>query len=334
VFDRIPVERTARLFTAAAIGLAGSLISGIVVPPAAQAQAIKVTLLGTGSPIPIIERFGPSILVEAHGEKLLFDVGRGASVRLWQSGVALGDISAVFFTHLHSDHVSGFPDFWLTSLLPNKSWGHRNEALHVYGPAGTKNMMAHVVQAYAGDIHFREADEKVVPAVADILAEDISEGVVYDKNGVKVTAFLVDHGEPVKPVLGYRIDYAGHSVVLSGDTRVSENLIRFAAGCDVLFHEVAAAKPGILAQSEPARRIVGHHTTPEEAAGVFERVKPRLAVYTHIVLLTTVPDIPPPTVADVIAATSARYKGALEMGEDLMSVDVGEKITVRRNAHP
>lgn len=331
----MPGERAARLSTTVFVGLVvGAAIGGIAVIPArVRAQTIKVTLLGTGSPIPLIERFGPSILVEANGDKLLFDVGRGASVRLWQSGVALGDVSAVFFTHLHSDHVSGFPDFWLTGMLPNKSFGHRNEPLHVYGPAGTKDMMTHLVQAYAADIGFREADEKVPPAAAEILAEDIRQGVVYNKNGVKVTAFDVDHGEPVKPAVGYRIDYAGRSVVLSGDTRVSENLIRFAAGCDVLFHEVAAARPELLSRSDAARRIVGHHTTPEEAAGVFERVKPRLAVYTHIVLLTTVPDIPPPTVADVINATRARYNGPFEVGEDLMKVDVGEKITVSRNSH-
>jgi ribonuclease Z len=262
---------------------------------------------------------------------LLFDVGRGAAVRLWQLHIPLRGVSAVFFTHLHSDHVAGFPDLWLTGMLP-PMFAHRIEPMHVYGPAGTAAMTANLEKAYEWDIRIREADEKVPPAAARIVAEDIAQGVVYVKNGVKVTAFDVDHGDLIKPALGYRIDYAGHAVVLSGDTRVSENLIRYAAGADVLFHEVAAARPETMQRSEAARRIIGHHTTPEQAGSVFDRVRPRLAVYTHIVLLATEPDIPPPTVADLLTGTRLHYAGPFEVGEDLMSVEVGDSITVRR--HP
>ena len=91
------------------------------------AQGLKVTLLGTGSPIPLVERFGPSTLVEAGTEKLLFDCGRGVPIRLWQLKVPLHEVSAVFFTHLHSDHVVGFPDLWLTGWLP-PPFGQRSHA--------------------------------------------------------------------------------------------------------------------------------------------------------------------------------------------------------------
>jgi ribonuclease Z len=312
---------------AAAFLLNAFLIGAVAAP--APAQMLKVTLLGTGTPIPLPDRFGPSILIEAGGEKLLFDVGRGAPVRLWQLHIPLRDVSAVFFTHLHSDHVSGFPDLWLTGMLP-PMFARRTEPMHVYGPAGTRAMMTNLEKAYEWDIRIRVADESVPPAAARIVAADIEQGVVYVRNGVKVTAFVVDHGELIKPALGYRIDYAGHAVVLSGDTRFSENLIRFAAGADVLFHEVAVTRPETLQRSEAARRIIGHHTTPERAGVVFDRVKPRLAVYTHIALLATEPDIPPPTVADIVTATRTTYSGRFEIGEDLMSVEVGDTITVRR----
>ncbi|HAF13555.1 MAG TPA: MBL fold metallo-hydrolase, partial [Blastocatellia bacterium] len=137
------------------------------------------------------------------------------------------------------------------------------------------------------------------------------------------TAFNVDHGEFIKPAFGYRIDYNGRSVVLSGDTRFSENLIKFSNGADVLFHEVAAAKPENLRTSEAARRIIGHHTTPEDAGRVFNRVKPKLAVYTHIALLSTDPAISAPTVEDLVSLTRKTYSGAFEVGEDLMSIEVG-----------
>jgi ribonuclease Z len=293
-------------------------------------QSITVTLLGTGSPILLPDRSGPSILVDAGGQKLLFDVGRGAAGRLWQSGVPLRDLSAVFFTHLHSDHVTGFPDLWLTGMLPNKSFAHRTQPMHVYGPTGTRAMMTYLSRAYEADVRIRQADENTSRAGAKIVARDIAQGVVYDSDGVKVTAFDVDHGELIKPSLGYRVDYRGRAVVLSGDTRPSDNLVRFAAGADVLFHEVAAARPELIALSAAARRIIGHHSTPEQAAVVFTRVHPRLAVYTHIVLLSTDPAVPPPTLQDVQRVTTAGYRGRVEMGEDLMRVAVGDTIVVTR----
>ena len=319
------------IFHQAALLLVGTLLCGAL-SHSASAQTITVTLLGTGSPQLLPDRFGPSILVAAGGEKLLFDVGRGATIRLWQAGVPLRDVTAVFFTHLHSDHVTGFPDLWLTGMLPPKTFANRTERMHVYGPSGTQMMMAHLALAYEADVRIRQADEHTSPEGALIAAVDITPGVVYERHGVKVTAFDVDHGDLIKPSFGYRIDYGGHSVVLSGDTRPDENLIRVAAGTDVLFHEVAAAVPALLARSDAARRIIGHHTTPEAAGVIFSRVHPSVAVYTHIVPLTTESDIPPPTLDDIVRATRRTYSGRLEVGEDLMSVEIGDSVTVRRVA--
>jgi ribonuclease Z len=302
-------------------------------PLGAVAQSLRVTLLGTGSPIPSIERFGPSTLVEAGSETLLFDCGRGATLRLWQLQIPLRSVTAVFLTHLHSDHIVGIPDLWLTGWLP-PPFGRRTEPLRVWGPTGTKEMLAHLEKAYQADIRIRIEDEKLPPQGVAVLAKDITEGVVYEHNGVKVTAFDVDHGLAIKPALGYRIDYGGRSVVISGDTRFSENLIRFSTGTDVLVHEVAAAKEELLGTSEAARRIIGHHTTQEVAGKVFDRVKPKLAVYTHIVLLTTDLSVSAPTIQDLVALTRKTYSGALEVGEDLMTIEVGDKIEVHRFTSP
>ncbi len=296
-----------------------------------RAQDLKVTLLGTGSPIPIIERFGPSTLVEAGQEKLLIDCGRGASLRLWQSHVPLGAVTAVFLTHLHSDHIVGIPDLWLTGWLP-PPFGHRTNAFEIWGPNGTKELMANLQKAFSTDIRFRMADGIPEQGVT-ILARDIAQGLVYEKNGIRVTAFEVDHAT-AKPAFGYRIDYRGRSVVLSGDTRPSENLIRFSKGADLLVHEVAWARPELLSQSEAARIIIGLHTTPEEAGTIFTRLRPRLAVYSHVVLITTDPAFSEPTSADVLKLTRKTYNGPLEMGEDLMTIGIGDRIDVRRFASP
>lgn len=279
----------------------------------------RVTLLGTGAPPPVLDRFGPSTLVEVGGEKFLFDAGRGAMQRLFQFKIPSAEITALFLTHLHSDHVVGFPDLWLTGWLGH-SWGGRKVPLRVWGPQGTKEMMSHLEKAFQFDIRIRSHYPREGVA---IVAEDFAEGVVYEKNGVKVTAFEVDHGR-VKPAFGYRIDYAGRSVVLSGDTRFNENLIRFSQGADLLVHEVAASTEELLRTSDIARIIAANHTTPEEAGEVFARVKPKLAVYSHILLFGGVP------VTELITLTRKTYSGPLEVGEDLMGIEVGEKVRVHR----
>ncbi len=300
------------------------VVAGLMLPLPASAQSLKVTLLGTGDPDPLMERFGPNILVEAGNEKLIFDAGRGGMQRLAQLGIPWNDLSALFLTHLHSDHTVGIPDLYLTGWLLG-----REVPFRVWGPAGTRAMMSHLVKAFQFDIHIRQADDLRPAEGAVVLAKDIAQGVVYENGGVKVTAFDVEHG-PVKPALGYRIDVAGHSVVLSGDTNFSENLIRFAQGADVLIHEVCLADPEVLKGSEHERHVMAHHITPERAAEVFNRVQPKLAVYSHIVLLGNVNE------EQILARTRKTYSGPLDMGEDLMVITIGEQIKVSRadTAHP
>src|SRR5207302_4958077 len=126
----------------------------------------------------------------------------------------------------------------------------------------------------------RIEDDHRAPAGGHLAARDIKAGIVYDKSGVKVTAFEVDHS-PVKPAFGYKIEYRGHVVVMSGDTKFSENVIKYATGADLLIHEVVIAPPHVPT-SDPTYPAFAHHTTPEQAAEVFSRAKPKLAVYSHI----------------------------------------------------
>ena len=298
-----------------------ALFVAALVPAVARGQQFRATLLGTGCPAAVMNRFGPSTLVEAGDQKFLFDAGRGALQRLTQLDVRWQDIQGVFLTHLHSDHVVGFPDLWLTGWLIVPG---RKVPLQVRGPTGTAVMMSHLQQAFAYDVRIRTENDGVSPEGVALAVEEIGEGVVYDKGGVKITAFEVDHA-PVKPALGYRIDYSGRSIVLSGDTRVSQNLLRHAQNVDVLVHEVFA--PATLQRAGvPAARaksIVDYHTTPEQAGEVFARLKPKLAVYSHICM-------PSATEEDLVPGTRKTYTGPLELGEDLMAIDIGETIRVRK----
>jgi ribonuclease Z len=292
------------------------------------ASDFTVTLLGTGTPIPVPERFGPSTLVEAGDQKLLFDAGRGASIRLHQLGVPIGRIDALLLTHFHSDHTVGIPDLWLTGWL-EAYFGTRTVPLRVIGPRGAKTLMAHLEQAYALDVSIRIEDERLPPQGAAIdVSEFSADGIVYEKNGVRVIAFEVDHGAAIKPAYGYRIEYDGRSVVISGDTRFNHNVIKYGAGVDLLIHEVAIVRRELLA--EPfIQRIMAHHTTASEAGTVFSRTRPKLGVYTHLVFLAS-KSVPQATVDDLIAETRLTYDGPLEVGEDLMRFEISDSVSVRR----
>jgi len=280
-------------------------------------HVMKVTLLCTGTPPPIMERFGPSILVQAGSETLLFDAGRGCLQRLRQINVSYAKITALFLTHLHSDHIVGLSDLWLTGWLVSE----RTMPLNVFGPTGTDEMIAHLQKAFSYDVNIRtEDDKRLKKEGGKLLAREIEQGVVYEKNGVKVIAFKVDHGI-VKPAFGYRIEYNGHSVVLSGDTRYSENLIEYARGTDLLIHEVVTA-PDTLSKSDPKYHIVALHTTPEQAAKVFNEVKPKLAAYSHIVKIYGRNE------QELLRRTKTNYSGRFVIGEDLMSFSIGDTVTV------
>lgn len=284
---------------------------------AVATKDIRVTLLGTASgPRAFVEKAGISTLVEAGGERLLFDAGRGFMQRLVQAGFPMNAVTKLFLTHLHSDHVIGVPDLMLT---PWPAAPERKVPLEVWGPDGTRDMMRHLEAAFAFDIHMRrDVDESFSPDGIRMVAHDIQEGKVYEKNGVTVTAFLVTHGL-VKPSYGYRVDYAGRSVALSGDTSPSDNLVAVCKGVDVLIHE--AIDQDVLRRLVPDKSrveaIVARHTTPEQAAGIFNRVSPRLAVFSHS-----------PGTAAIVEQTRRSYPGRVEMGEDLMVIDIGAEVRV------
>src|SRR3954468_12341050 len=297
---------------------------------AASDSGLQVILLGTaGGPTFTAQRLGISTLVLAGPEKLLVDCGRGMTTGMAALAINPADVTKVFLTHLHSDHIISLPELY---LFPWASQG-RNKPLQVWGPDGTRSMMKHLQEAFAFDIHIRrDVDEKFSAEGIKVIATDIREGVVYETNGVKVTAFLVDHG-PIKPAFGYRVDYRGRSVVMSGDTKPSDNLIKFSQGVDLLVHEVGRSKqdPALIGPPDEvlpnsrqtrgqAKTIADHHTDGIEAGRVFERVKPRLAVFSHF---NGVP-------AAILPLVRQNYAGSVEFGEDLMTIDVGDVVTVRR----
>ncbi|TPE48209.1 MBL fold metallo-hydrolase [Amaricoccus solimangrovi] len=306
--------------------LAALALSFACAMPAA-ADALKVTLLGTGSPLPSPERFSQSTLVEAGQEKLLFDFGRGAPIRLTQLGVPIGSLTAHFITHFHSDHVGGLPDVWMTGWIATP-FGGRETPMVVYGPEGTEALTGHLTEAFSEDARVREADEHLDPAGIAFDAHDAPPGKVYERNGVTVTAFEVNHGPLIKPAYGYRVDYDGKAVVISGDTKKDERIAEAAKGADLLIHEVAYIDHSMMEKFPSYQEILDHHTRPSEAGETFAEAEPRLAAFSHIVSRGA-PGMTQPEVLDAILAEAhGTWDGPIVMGADLMSFTIDGAITV------
>jgi|GEM_PF-403883 len=287
--------------------------------------SMTVTLLGTGSPIPAADRFGNSTLIEAAGLRLVFDIGRGAPIRLWQKQIPLGTINAHFLTHLHSDHVNGLPDLWLSGWIQTP-FGSRKSPFVIYGPAGTEALMAKLWDAFSEDRRIRLADEMDPIQGIEYQARDVDPGMVYCQNGLAVTTFDVDHGDLVKPARGYKITYGAHAVVISGDTRYSANVEQAAQGVDLLIHEVAMIPAALVTKYPAYQAILAHHISPEDAGRLFAAAQPKLAVYSHVVLSGLPSEgVPFPTPADVLAATSTTYSGPVIVGTDLMSFRIDDR---------
>jgi ribonuclease Z len=323
--------RAAPLIALALFGQIGS--AGVAAPVAGSDSVFRITLLGTGNPRPAPDRFGPSSLVEAGRLRVLLDAGRGATIRLLQAGGPglLAGIDVVLLTHLHSDHTVGLPDLWLNGWISG-----RDRPLVVDGPPGTESMIRHLERAYAFDVKNRRDVVERLPAAGAVLeAKDVviepagaSARVVFDRDGLKILAFAVDHG-PETPAYGYRFEYARRVAVFSGDCRPTPGLIVQAHGADVLVHEVVSPailrRRSMMTDPEAVERIIARHTSPEEAGRIFALARPRLAVYSHIV-----PSMA--TAADLIPPTRKEYKGRLAVGHDLMTITIGERIAVGRRA--
>jgi ribonuclease Z len=304
-----------------AVVVAGILAALMSLATAAQAAdaVMKVTLLGTAGPEYFPDRLGIATLVEANGELLLFDVGRGANQRLYQSRINPKDISKIFLTHLHNDHFEGLPDLWMTPwfLLG------RDHGFELWGPEGTEEIVQGMRAMFGHDLKARVNQFNPIATLA-IATHIVRDGVVFDKNGVKVTAFPVEHADG-NPAFGYRIDSNGRSVVLSGDTTLNENVIKHGSGADLIVHNVIAFSDR-LSQLPEMKGVLAKLTTPEQAAEVFKRAKPRLAVYSHIVTKELQGK---KGEEQIIARTrAAGYDGPLMMGLDRMAIEIGDDVKV------
>jgi ribonuclease Z len=288
-------------------------------------DGLHVILCGTGSPLPDPDRSGPCTLVIAGKQVFLVDAGSGAGRRIGQIGVPLAKVDATFLTHFHSDHIDGLGEV----LMLRWAGSGRAKPMPLYGPQGVDKVVSGFDTAYTADYSYRIAHHgaDIMPrsgagAQAFTIASVNRAQTVYDRGGVKVQAFGVKH-DPVTPALGYRFDYKGRSVVISGDTAPTATVARMCNGCDVLVHEVLnpdmVGKIAATAKARGDRRIAkimsdipGYHSSPMAVAGIARQGKARMLLFTHIV-----PRMPSRLLHPYfLRGVAEAYAGDVVMGED------------------
>jgi ribonuclease BN (tRNA processing enzyme) len=267
-------------------------------------------LLGTGTPYPDPKVAGPATAVVVGKRVFLFDAGDGVMRRLNAAGLPISGPEAVFITHLHSDHTLGYADLILTSWIMR-----RVSVMPVYGPHGLQRMTQHLLAAYAEDINVRTRGlEREIPGGYRVKVQEIRAGKIYDRDGVRVTAIPVPHGS-WKEAYAYRIDTPDRSIVISGDTRPSDALVRASRNVDVLVHEVYSPlhlapedRPGGKYWPQYMRAF---HTSDVELGALAARAKPKLLVLTHIIRFGS-------SDADLLEGVRAGgFTGPVQVGVDL-----------------
>jgi len=305
-----------RTFLAGAAALAGAALYPW--PATAQRDRMKLILLGTGGgPRPRKARSAPAQVILVNDTAYVVDCGDGVARQLVFAGVPLPSLRHIFLTHHHSDHNADYGNLILLAWAAGLQ-----TRVDAWGPPPLKKMTKLFFEMNAPDIATRIADEGRVPLVPLIHVHELSKGgpVMQDEN-VKVTAALVHH-PPVVPAFGYRFDARDRSIVISGDTTPSDNLIKLARGADVLVHD-ALYVPGIdrLVAGVPnattlKESIMSHHTTAEDAGWVAQASGVKMLVLSHLVPAED------PAVTDQMWIDAARvhFRGPVVVGKDLLEI--------------
>ena len=290
-------------------------------PGAYMWAMIEVTLLGTGSPIPDPDRAGPSTLIRAGGQTFLVDCGRGVLQRLAAVGSGANALTALLLTHLHSDHIADLGDViitrWVTTFTPDPA------PLQIIGPPGTAQVVNAMLAAFGHDIGYRIAHHADLTAPPAVQVHEYTDGEVWAADGVRVLAAPTDH-RPVAPTIGFRVEHAGASVVLAGDTVPCDSLDALADCAGALVHTVIRHDLVEAVGLQRIRDICDYHSTVQQAADTAARAGVGILILTHYV-----PSPAPGQYDECRALAAGIFDRQIELGDDLHQVQVHPGVGVR-----
>jgi len=239
---------------------------------------VRLTLLGTGSPLPDPNRAGPSTLVQAGDANLLVDAGRGVLMRLAGAGLLPPQLSAVLLTHLHSDHITDLNDVittrWVASPVPLP--------LPIIGPPGTRQVVDGILAMLQPDIGYRLAHHDDLDEPPQVDVTEVVPGDTIELAGATIRVGRTDH-RPVEPTVAYRVEHDGRALVLGGDGVPCRTLDDLCAGADVY---VQTAIREDLVAAIPIQRlqdILDYHSSVAQAAQTASRAAVGRLVLTHYV---------------------------------------------------
>ncbi|MEO8064110.1 MAG: MBL fold metallo-hydrolase [Pseudomonadota bacterium] len=305
------------------LAAAGTLSALTALPPAASvagddAVRTRLVLLGTaGGPRPRKTRSASAQAIVVGGAIYIADCGDGVARQMVDAGLALNAIRGVFITHHHSDHNADYGNLLLLAWT-----GGLRTPVDTFGPPPLEKMTRLFLEMNEVDISTRMADEKRVPLAPLIRAHDIAApGTVFEDERVKVTAALVDH-PPMNPAFAYRFDSADRSIVISGDTKYSQNLIALAKGADVLVHEAIYPESvdrlvrNVANAPDLKRSILSHHTAAEDVGRVAAAAGVQVLVLSHLIPA----EDPQVTEQMWLDAVAKHFKGKVVVGSDLATI--------------
>lgn len=285
-------------------------------------DGLRVFMCGTSSPLPAPDRAQACVAVTAGEHLYLVDAGARSPQTFNSAGMPLTNLRGIFITHFHSDHIAAIGDFNLQSWVAG-----RPEPLEVIGPMGVDEVAAGFNQAYAQDTSYRIAhhgEALLPPHLSQLRPRVVEPGVVLERDGLVVTAFTVNH-EPVIPAFGYRFDYRGRSLVVSGDTVADDSLRQAAEGTDLLLHdaislpivqalEAGAKAAGLDRQATIFADIQTYHAATEDVYALAEQAKVGQLAFYHFV--------PPPSNALLRRIFRRNAPSDVVFTEDAMRFDL------------
>ena len=275
----------------------------------------KLVLLGTGNPNPSPDQSGCALALVVRDTPYIIDFGPGLIRRAARMSPTYGgpmealetsNLKRAFLTHLHSDHTSGYPDLILTPWVMG-----REESLDVYGPAGTGHMTEHVLLAYQEDIRYRVYGEEPTNDLGWRVNwhEFDREGEIYRDSNILVEAFPVTHGSWPN-AWGFRFTTPDKVIVVSGDCKPSSRVTEYAAGADLLVHEVYSYQ-GYQSRSDAWKAYhANHHTSTLQLGEIAREARPGKVILYHILYWGS-------TEEELLKEIRSVYQGEVHVGRDL-----------------